>query len=132
MSKQKIGEHIEVVTEYDYDGECYRAHVVVDSFSQPYEDRLDAEAAAETKLREMYAALAGRFAPVLRWRGDTAELDHWKLSIGQQPDGGYWWDAMLGDDFGVDGGDCASEDEARSAAENGLRGLHVVFRVERE
>lgn len=97
-----------------------------------------AQAAAETKLREMHDALVQHFAPVLRWTADEARLlGCWVLSIGKRDDGLYWWSTMLGDaeglgSFGMDGDDCESVDEARRAAEAALRALGVVFRVEVE
>lgn len=92
-----------------------------------------AKTAAEQALREMHDALSAHFAPVLRWSDNRAELlGCWELSVGEQPDGLWWWTTMLGGDFGEDGGDCTTAANARRAAETSLRGFGVVFRVEGE
>lgn len=95
--------------------------------------RDDAKTVAEQALREMHDALSAHFAPVLRWSDNRAELlGCWELSVGEQPDGLWWWTTMLGGDFGEDGGDCTTAANARRAAETSLRGFGVVFRVEGE
>lgn len=115
------------VIAYNQDG---NDHMMVDRRAS---GRDDAKSAAEQALREMHDALVEHFAPVLRWEDNRAELlGCWELSVGEQPDGLWWWTTMLGGSFGEDGGDCANAADARRAAEAALRALGVPFRVEGE
>jgi hypothetical protein len=100
--------------------------------------QLAAIAAADAWLEPIVAMVRGEAAradvPVLRWEGNEATLldGAWNLRVGERPDGGWWWwFVSLSGDADRDG-DAAIEQGAKRAAENALRALGVVFRVEGE
>lgn len=99
----------------------------------------DAQQRAESEIRKAYEALAAHYAPVLRWemfrlrssQEHVATFNRYRLEAGEN---GCWELLVLSKSGAVmwcaDNGRAADGPSARLAAENALRDLGVVFRVE--
>lgn len=100
----------------------------------------DAQQRAESELRKAYEALAAHYAPVLRWRknagGSVASLGpyelcatprYWSLRYCERDD---WCRVIRESPRGYAGKTAGDEAKSRRDAEEALRGMLVVFRVE--